>query len=141
MPEASKAVAACFIEGAMTFAKTPHRALKGGLDVITYKGPEGSIGYLAHKKVWIADDGNKMSSMRVLSASEAKKWLIRNGHEDVGTSLPDSGRPPTGKKVEFRMDTHKIHEVDTLAKEKGISRAEMLRRLVNRALDETGKSQ
>lgn len=70
----------------------------------------------------------------------AKDWLIRNEEdaavkrwfgeleEESGPNL--GGRPSVGAKVEFRLGEDDIARVDERAKKEGVSRAEMLRRLV-----------
>lgn len=44
------------------------------------------------------------------------------------------GRPEIGRKVEFRLQPELIKRVDEMANREGVTRAEMLRRLVTEAL-------
>lgn len=70
----------------------------------------------------------------------AKDWLLRNAHdeavkqhfgeleEESGPNL--GGRPAVGPKVETRLEKDVLEQVDARAAKEGVSRAEMLRRLV-----------
>lgn len=70
----------------------------------------------------------------------AKDWLIRNDEDDAvqkwfgeleeeaGPNL--GGRPAVGPKVEFRLSEDELARVDERVKKEGVSRSEMLRRLV-----------
>lgn len=81
-----------------------------------------------------------------VSSAEAKEWLLKNHHDDavrrwfgpveeeIGpTDL--GGRREVGPKVEVRLDKDTLAQVEARATAAGISRAEMLRRLVVAGLD------
>ena len=78
-----------------------------------------------------------------LTDDEARDWVIKSGGDEAESVLaehfPDApdesgpslgGRPTVGPKVETRLAEEDIEKVDQRAKEEGVSRAEMLRRLI-----------
>lgn len=82
-----------------------------------------------------------------LTADEAREWLIKNndenseevlgryfGEPEEETGPAIGGRPQVGPKVETRISEDTLAQVDARAEKEGVSRAEMLRRLVTAAL-------
>jgi hypothetical protein len=79
-----------------------------------------------------------------LTDDEARDWVIRSHGGDAEEVLaehfpdtpdesgpgPQGGRPSVGPKVETRLDEKTLAQVDARAGKEGVSRAEMLRRLV-----------
>lgn len=74
----------------------------------------------------------------------AKDWLLRNEEDDAVTqhfgdldeeSGPNlGGRPAVGPKVEVRLDEETLAKVEVRAQNEGVTRAEMLRRLITAAV-------
>jgi hypothetical protein len=76
-----------------------------------------------------------------ISDDDAKTWLLRNESDDIITQyfgpLEDErgpGQPAIGKPVPIRFDPSILARVDARATGEGVSRAEMVRRLVDAAL-------
>ncbi|MEV8248129.1 CopG family transcriptional regulator [Streptomyces rochei] len=80
---------------------------------------------------------------RFLTDDEARTWMLKSGGREAEEALekwfpetPDEegpnlgGRPMVGPKVETRLDPDTLAKVDERAAKEGVSRAEMLRRLV-----------
>lgn len=91
---------------------------------------------------WSAWEG-VLETYQFLDADAAQEWLMRNKHDDAvaehfselaeesGPNL--GGRPEVGGRVEVRLGDL-LPRVDELATEQKVSRAEMIRRLVEGAL-------
>jgi len=78
---------------------------------------------------------------RFVSDGDAREWLIRNNDDAVVTRFfgeieeeRGPGRPAIGDRVEVRFDGPLLAMVDTYAEQRGIARAEAIRRLVTDAV-------
>ncbi|MEV6309948.1 CopG family transcriptional regulator [Streptomyces sp. NPDC051840] len=104
--------------------------------------------YRTAKGQWVLNDWSDHSDSaddyRFISEGEAKNWLVLNGEdgaveryfgeleEESGPNL--GGRPSIGPKVETRLPQDVLATVDALAKSRSMSRADLLRQLVERGL-------
>ncbi|TXJ75433.1 hypothetical protein E2C11_23255 [Streptomyces lavendulae] len=82
-----------------------------------------------------------------LTTDQARDWMIKCGSDEAEAALakylPDTpdespspgGRPEVGPKVETRLARKDLARVDDRAAAEGVSRAEMLRRLILASLD------
>lgn len=85
---------------------------------------------------------NGGDTYRFLSDDEARDWLIRSEVNDqaverfFGELEPERrpGRPATGTRVEVRLPDEILASVDTRAEADGITRAALIRRLVEAGL-------
>jgi hypothetical protein len=91
---------------------------------------------------------NGPNMWRFLTDDETRNWMIKSGGDEAEEALekwfpetPDEvgpnpgGRPVVGPKVEVRLDSETLAEVDKRATEEGVKRAEMLRRLIVTGLE------
>lgn len=84
-----------------------------------------------------------------LTDEDARQWLIKNNSDDeVATyfsaldeeSGPNlGGRPEIGPAIQIRLPADRIVAVDKVAADQGVSRAEMIRRLVDTGLAGQGR--
>jgi hypothetical protein len=93
---------------------------------------------------WVLNSTSNWEGVRptyeFLTEEQAREWLIVNGSDDLiakyfapleeESGPAPTGRPAIGKPFPMRLEPDVLAEVDRRADDEGVSRAEMIRRLV-----------
>lgn len=90
---------------------------------------------------WWSNYGNEADRYRFISDEDAKQWLLAQHHdgavEEYFGGLEEEagpGRPEIGPAVHIRLTAGLLAQIDDLAADEGLSRAETIRALLTEAL-------
>ncbi len=104
--------------------------------------------YLTAKGRWVLEHDahrcdNSPDTFRFVTMAAAREWLLRNHHDEAverhfGPVEEERGpgRPEVGPRVEIRVPQAMLAKLDAFAAELQVSRAEAVRRIVERALEQ-----